>query len=170
MRAETILETIGKTPHVRIHRLFDSRVEVWMKLERSNPGGSIKDRIALQMVEEAERRGDLSPGKTIIEATSGNTGIGLAMVKKAIQHEIARQAKVLESGGRVLQETRTWRDGERDVKRPVDPTDLARIGQAVKLPLYVCSPPVESAGTELTSDLVMQLIERVPKNTLSART
>ena len=80
MRAQNILETIGNTPHVRINRLFGSRVEVWMKLERANPGASIKDRIALAMVEDAERRGVLGPDSVIIEPTSGNTGIGLAMV------------------------------------------------------------------------------------------
>ena len=80
MKAETILETIGRTPHVRIRRLFDPRVEVWMKLERANPGGSIKDRIALAMVEDAESLGAIGPGSVIIEPTSGNTGIGLAMV------------------------------------------------------------------------------------------
>jgi cysteine synthase A len=80
MRANTILETIGRTPHVRLQRLFDPRVEVWMKLERANPGGSIKDRIALAMIEDAERRGLLTPESVIIEPTSGNTGIGLAMV------------------------------------------------------------------------------------------
>lgn len=80
MRAASILETIGNTPIVRINRLFDDRGEVWIKQERSNPGGSIKDRIALAMVEDAERRGLLKPGGTIIEPTSGNTGIGLAMV------------------------------------------------------------------------------------------
>lgn len=80
MKANTILDTIGNTPHVRLHRLFDPRVEVWMKLERANPGGSIKDRIGLSMIEDAERSGKLKPGGTIIEPTSGNTGIGLAMV------------------------------------------------------------------------------------------
>lgn len=80
MKANTILEVIGDTPHVRIHRLFDDRVEVWMKLERANPGGSIKDRIALSMIEDAEARGALKPGGIIVEPTSGNTGIGLAMV------------------------------------------------------------------------------------------
>lgn len=80
MKANTILEIIGDTPHVRIHRLFDDRVEVWMKLERANPGGSIKDRIALSMIEDAEARGALKPGGIIVEPTSGNTGIGLAMV------------------------------------------------------------------------------------------
>lgn len=80
MNAQTILDTIGNTPHVRIRRLFDPRVEVWMKLERANPGGSIKDRIALSMIEDAEARGVLKPGSVIIEPTSGNTGIGLAMV------------------------------------------------------------------------------------------
>jgi cysteine synthase A len=80
MKADTILETIGNTPHVRIRRLFDPRVEVWMKLERANPGGSIKDRIALAMIEDAEGRGAIGPGSVIIEPTSGNTGIGLAMV------------------------------------------------------------------------------------------
>lgn len=79
MKANSILETIGNTPHVRIQRLFPKRVEVWMKLERANPGGSIKDRIGLAMIEDAERRGILQPGGVIIEPTSGNTGVGLAM-------------------------------------------------------------------------------------------
>ncbi len=79
MKANSILETIGATPHVRINRLFGA-AEVWIKSERSNPGGSIKDRIALAMIEDAERSGQLKPGGTIIEPTSGNTGIGLAMV------------------------------------------------------------------------------------------
>ena len=80
MRAQTILDTIGNTPHVRVHRLFGSAHTVWVKSERANPGGSIKDRIALAMVEDAERSGRLKPGGTIVEPTSGNTGIGLAMV------------------------------------------------------------------------------------------
>jgi cysteine synthase A len=80
MKAANVLETIGNTPHIRINRLFGDRAEVWMKSERSNPGGSIKDRIALAMIEDAERSGKLKPGGTIIEPTSGNTGIGLAMV------------------------------------------------------------------------------------------
>jgi cysteine synthase A len=80
MKANTILETIGNTPHVRINKLFPSQFEVWIKLEKNNPGGSIKDRIALSMIEEAENRGVLKPGSVIIEPTSGNTGIGLAMV------------------------------------------------------------------------------------------
>jgi len=80
MKAANILETIGNTPHVRINRLFGDGPEVWIKQERSNPGGSIKDRIALSMVEEAERSGKLKPGGVIVEPTSGNTGIGLAMV------------------------------------------------------------------------------------------
>ncbi|MBS0503797.1 MAG: cysteine synthase A [Proteobacteria bacterium] len=79
MKAANILETIGNTPHIRIQRLFGSS-EVWIKSERSNPGGSIKDRIALSMIEEAEKSGKLKPGGTIVEPTSGNTGIGLAMV------------------------------------------------------------------------------------------
>ena len=80
MKAANVLETIGNTPHIRINRLFGDRAEVWMKSERANPGGSIKDRIALAMIEDAERSGKLKPGGTIIEPTSGNTGIGLAMV------------------------------------------------------------------------------------------
>lgn len=80
MKADTILHTIGNTPHVRIQRLFGAGAQVWIKSERSNPGGSIKDRIALEMVEEAEKSGALQPGGTIIEPTSGNTGIGLALV------------------------------------------------------------------------------------------
>ena len=84
MKANNILETIGNTPHVRINRLFaDRKVEVWMKLERANPGGSIKDRIGLAMIEDAERRGLLKSDTVIIEPTSGNTGIGLAMVAAA---------------------------------------------------------------------------------------
>ena len=78
MKANSILDTIGDTPHVRLSRLFP-RNEVWMKLERANPGGSIKDRIGIAMIEDAEARGALKPGATIIEPTSGNTGIGLAM-------------------------------------------------------------------------------------------
>jgi cysteine synthase A len=80
MRANSILETIGNTPHIRLNRLFPRDYEVWSKSERANPGGSIKDRIALAMIEAAERDGQLKPGGTIIEPTSGNTGIGLAMV------------------------------------------------------------------------------------------
>ncbi len=81
MKAQNILDTIGRTPHIRVQRLFgDASQQVWIKSERSNPGGSIKDRIALSMVEDAERSGALKPGGTIVEPTSGNTGIGLAMV------------------------------------------------------------------------------------------
>ncbi|MEZ4616773.1 MAG: pyridoxal-phosphate dependent enzyme [Caldilineaceae bacterium] len=80
MKVNNILETIGNTPHVRINRLFPNTHEVWMKLERANPGGSIKDRIGLSMIEDAEARGILGPGSVIVEPTSGNTGIGLAMV------------------------------------------------------------------------------------------
>jgi cysteine synthase A len=80
MKADNILQTIGNTPHVRINRLFGAAAKVWIKSERSNPGGSIKDRIALAMVDDAEKSGALLPGGTIIEPTSGNTGIGLAMV------------------------------------------------------------------------------------------
>src|SRR5678815_5397018 len=80
MKAANILETIGNTPHIRINRLFGNGAEVWIKSERSNPAASIKDRIALSMVEDAERSGKLKPGGVIVEPTSGNTGIGLAMV------------------------------------------------------------------------------------------
>ena len=80
MKADNILATIGNTPHIRINRLFGPGQNVWIKSERANPGGSIKDRIALAMVEDAEKSGKLKPGGTIIEPTSGNTGIGLAMV------------------------------------------------------------------------------------------
>src|SRR5512145_1585644 len=80
MKAQSILETIGNTPHVRINKIFDPAYEVWVKLERFNPGGSIKDRIALAMIEDAEKKGILKTGSVIIEPTSGNTGIGLAMV------------------------------------------------------------------------------------------
>ncbi len=80
MRARNVLQTIGQTPHIRINRLFGASHEVWIKSERANPGGSIKDRIALAMIEAAEATGALKPGATIIEPTSGNTGVGLAMV------------------------------------------------------------------------------------------
>jgi cysteine synthase len=88
MNADTILATIGNTPHIRINRLFPPGREVWIKSERSNPGGSIKDRIALSMVEAAEVSGALKPGGTIIEPTSGNTGIGLAMVAAVKGHKL----------------------------------------------------------------------------------
>jgi cysteine synthase A len=80
MKANNILETIGNTPLVRINRLYQKKVEIWMKLERANPGGSIKDRIALSMIEDAENKGILKKESVIIEPTSGNTGVGLAMV------------------------------------------------------------------------------------------
>ena len=80
MRANNILETIGNTPHVKLNKLYKQGAEVWIKLEKANPGGSIKDRIALSMVEDAEKRGVLKKDSVIVEPTSGNTGIGLAMV------------------------------------------------------------------------------------------
>ncbi|MEY2875055.1 MAG: cysteine synthase [Pseudomonadota bacterium] len=80
MKAANVLATIGNTPHIRVNRLFGPGAEVWIKSERSNPGGSIKDRIALAMIEDAEASGALQPGGTIVEPTSGNTGVGLAMV------------------------------------------------------------------------------------------
>jgi cysteine synthase A len=80
MKAHSVLETIGNTPHIRINRLFGTTHEVWVKSERQNPGGSIKDRIALSMIEAAEADGRLKPGGTIVEPTSGNTGVGLALV------------------------------------------------------------------------------------------
>lgn len=88
MKVNNILETIGNTPHVKINHLFSADVEVWSKLERANPGGSIKDRIALSMIEDAEKKGLLKPGSIIIEPTSGNTGIGLAMVAAVKGYEI----------------------------------------------------------------------------------
>ncbi len=80
MKVKSILELIGNTPHLRINRLFGNKFDIWIKLEKSNPGGSIKDRIALSMIEDAERKGILKPDSIIVEPTSGNTGIGLAMV------------------------------------------------------------------------------------------
>jgi len=80
MKFDNVLQTIGHTPHIRINRLFGDTHTVYVKSERSNPGGSIKDRIALAMIEAAEASGKLQPGGTIIEPTSGNTGVGLAMV------------------------------------------------------------------------------------------
>ena len=80
MRFDDILQSIGDTPHIRINQLYDAGVEVWAKQEKANPGGSIKDRIALAMIEDAEERGILKPGSVVIEPTSGNTGIGLALV------------------------------------------------------------------------------------------
>jgi cysteine synthase A len=83
-----ILESIGNTPQVRINNLYGSSARVWMKLERSNPGGSIKDRIALSMIEDAEQKGLLGKDSTIIEPTSGNTGIGLAMVTAVKKYKL----------------------------------------------------------------------------------
>ncbi len=88
MPVNNILETIGKTPHIRMNRLFGPDAQVWIKSERSNPGGSIKDRIALSMVEQAEATGTLKPGGIIIEPTSGNTGVGLAMVAAVKGYEL----------------------------------------------------------------------------------
>ncbi|MEO6758283.1 MAG: cysteine synthase A [Saprospiraceae bacterium] len=88
MKANNILETIGNTPHLRVNRLFGDQHEVWIKLERANPGGSIKDRIALSMIEDAERKGELKPGSIIVEPTSGNTGIGLALVAAVKGYQI----------------------------------------------------------------------------------
>jgi cysteine synthase A len=80
VKADNILATIGQTPHIRMNRLFPANAEVWIKSERSNPAGSVKDRIAVSMIEAAELDGRLKPGGTIVEPTSGNTGVGLAMV------------------------------------------------------------------------------------------
>jgi cysteine synthase A len=88
MKFNNILEAIGNTPHVRINKLFGNTHNVWIKLEKANPGGSIKDRIALSMIEDAEKRGILKKGSMIVEPTSGNTGIGLAMVAAIKGYEI----------------------------------------------------------------------------------
>ncbi|MBC7642781.1 MAG: cysteine synthase A [Flavobacterium sp.] len=88
MKFNNILETIGNTPEVKINKLFGSNANVFMKLERANPGASIKDRIALAMIEDAEKEGNLKPNSVIIEATSGNTGIGLAMVAAVKGYEL----------------------------------------------------------------------------------
>lgn len=88
MKANNILETIGNTPHVRVNNLYGSDYEVWVKLEKFNPGNSIKDRIALSMIEDAEKKGILKPGSVIIEPTSGNTGIGLAMVAAVKKYKL----------------------------------------------------------------------------------
>jgi len=88
MKAQNILETIGNTPHVRINRIFGNKHEVWVKLERANPGASIKDRIALSMIEDAEKKGLLKKDSIIVEPTSGNTGIGLAMVAAVKGYEL----------------------------------------------------------------------------------
>ncbi|MGA9293052.1 MAG: cysteine synthase A [Ignavibacteriaceae bacterium] len=88
MKANNILETIGNTPHVRINNLFNKNVEVWMKLERSNPGASIKDRIGLSMIEDAEAKGILNKDSVIVEPTSGNTGIGLAIVAAVKKYKL----------------------------------------------------------------------------------
>ncbi len=89
MKVQNMLEAIGNTPHLRINNLFGNKYEVWVKLERANPGGSIKDRIALSMIEDAERKGILKPGSSVIvEPTSGNTGIGLAIVAAVKKYEL----------------------------------------------------------------------------------
>ena len=88
MKVENILQIIGNTPHLKINKLFGNKSNVWIKLEKSNPGGSIKDRIALSMIEDAEEKGILKKGSVIVEPTSGNTGIGLAMVAAVKGYEI----------------------------------------------------------------------------------
>ncbi|MGE5499951.1 MAG: cysteine synthase A [Syntrophothermus sp.] len=88
MKADSILATIGNTPHIRINNLFGQKTEVWVKLEKANPGGSIKDRIALSMIEDAEKKGLLHKDSVIVEPTSGNTGIGLAMVSAVKKYRL----------------------------------------------------------------------------------
>lgn len=88
MKAQNVLETIGNTPHVKLNRLFDGKAEVWIKLEKANPAGSIKDRISLSMIEDAEKQGKIKSGSIIIEPTSGNTGVGLAMVAAVKGYEL----------------------------------------------------------------------------------
>jgi len=88
MKVNNILEVIGNTPHLKINKLFGNKANVWVKLERQNPGGSIKDRIALSMIEDAEKSGKLKKGSVIIEPTSGNTGVGLAIVAAVKGYEI----------------------------------------------------------------------------------
>ncbi len=88
MKAKNILETIGNTPHIKVNNLFPNSHEVWVKLERANPGGSIKDRIALAMIEDAEKSGALKKDGVIIEPTSGNTGVGLAMVAAVKKYKL----------------------------------------------------------------------------------
>jgi len=88
MKVNSILETIGNTPHVKINRLFPGDYSVWVKLEKTNPGASIKDRIALSMIDDAEKSGLLKPDSVIIEPTSGNTGIGLAIVAAVKQYRL----------------------------------------------------------------------------------
>jgi cysteine synthase len=88
MKVQNILATIGNTPHIRVNRLYPENYEVWVKMEKANPGGSIKDRIALSMIEDAENRGILKKGSVIIEPTSGNTGIGLALVAAVKQYRL----------------------------------------------------------------------------------
>lgn len=88
MKINNILEGIGNTPHIKINNLFGDKTNVWMKLERTNPGGSIKDRIALSMIEDAEKKGILTKDSVIIEPTSGNTGVGLAMVAAVKNYKV----------------------------------------------------------------------------------
>jgi cysteine synthase A len=88
MKAQNILETIGNTPHLKINRLFGNKYDIWIKLERANPGASIKDRIAISMIEDAEKKGILKKDSIIVEPTSGNTGIGLAMVAAVKEYEL----------------------------------------------------------------------------------
>lgn len=88
MKVDNILQTIGNTPHLKMNKLYNGKAEVWIKLERANPGGSIKDRIALSMIEQAEKDSILKPGSVIVEPTSGNTGIGLAMVAAVKGYEL----------------------------------------------------------------------------------
>src|SRR3712207_6376451 len=124
MKAASILETIGNTPHIRVNRLFGD-AEVWVKSERANPGGSIKDRIALSMIEEAERSGALKPGGTIVEPTSGNTGIGLALVAAVRGYKLIlvmpesmsmERASLLSSYGAQLVLTAAWEGMKGSIK------------------------------------------------------
>ena len=100
MRADNVLQTIGNTPQIRINRLFGNSHQVWIKSERSNPGGSIKDRTALAMVEAAERSDVLQPGGTIIEPTSGNTGVGQMCIRDSHRAHLWQHRGRAGAGGR----------------------------------------------------------------------
>ncbi len=116
MKAANVLETIGNTPHIRVARLFPD-AEVWIKSERANPGGSIKDRIALSMVEAAEASGALKPGGTIIEPTSGNTGIGLAMVAAVKGYKLILVMPEFDVGRAAPADAGLWRQLRPDAAR-----------------------------------------------------
>ena len=161
MKAQNILETIGNTPHVRINRLYPAEYEVWMKVEKTNPGGSIKDRVAFSMVEDAEKRGIIKAGSVIIEPTSGNTGIGLALVAAVKGYRLIltmpesmsiERRKVLSALGAELELTPTEKGMKGAIARA---EELAEENENAWIPLQFDNPSNVAVHRDYTAQEIL---------------